>query len=241
MIRRLTAITAWLLLGHAAAAGLFWWLLRVPESSGLTLIVSGVLVLAIAVLLLWVHGSALAAWQPDTTTARSVRRGWATVVPALAAALLFLACWWITSRAAAWHTAYSGQIDAWIIASSGKSGTAWLHHTIDAVVWVARWGLGLTLSLSLAAWAIAGGFRALAGTRWLTSALNPLRWIAVAALVALAIVHTWHWIYWRPAHLTLAMEPWFVGAKLAAAALLASLGWALVLRVVTPGAAGSRQ
>lgn len=230
MIRRLAAITLWLLAGNAAAAGLFWWLIHVPESSGLTLAFSGVLVLAIALVLLVVHGGALAAWQPDATwqSVRNVRR---TMPAAAVGALLFLAVWWLTRQATDWHMAYAGQIDAWIIAGSGRSGTAWLHRGIDWTIWAARWGLGLTLALSLAAWTTGAGVRAVAGTGWMASAVRPARWIAVGVLVGVTVVLPWHWAYWRPAHLSLALEPWFVVAKLAAMGIVAALGWALVLRV----------
>jgi len=38
--RRLPLIAGWLIAGHAAAAGLFWALLQVPESSSLMLALS---------------------------------------------------------------------------------------------------------------------------------------------------------------------------------------------------------
>ena len=39
---------------------------------------------------------------------------------------------------------------------------------------------------------------------------------------------------WRPQRMNLGMEPWFVGAKLTAMAILSAVAWALTVRVVTP-------
>jgi hypothetical protein len=189
---------------------------------------------ATALLLLWVHAVALAASRPGASAVGALLRGWRAVPAVVAGAPLFMACWWITAKAFDWHAAYAGQIDAWIIASSGRSGTAWLHRAIDWTIWLLRWGVGLTASLSLAARLAGDGALALTGRGWFQSALHPGRWIAVALLIGVAVALPWHWIYWRPAHVSLAMEPWFVGGKLAVAAVVAAIGWALALRIVMP-------
>ena len=69
---------------------------------------------------------------------------------------------------------------------------------------------------------------------WIRSGISPKRWTAILALTALCFMMPWRFVYWRPPHLTLTMEPWFVGVKLGAMALLASIAWALMIRVVTP-------
>ncbi len=233
MSRRLVFVTIWLLAGNALAAALFWLLLRVPESSALTLMLSVLVLVACGLVFAWVHGTALAAWRSGASFGGTAARGWTTVPAVVLGVLLFLACWWVTARASGWHAAYAGQIDAWIIARSGRSDTAWLHRATDGAIWLLRWGIGLTLSLSLSAWALGGG-AAVARGAWVRFALDPRRWVAVALLVGLAIVLPWHWAYWRPRDLSLTLEPWFVAAKLGALAVLAAVAWALALRVVTP-------
>ena len=234
MMRRLLTVAAWLIVGHALAGGLFWELLQVPESSIAALALSAFIALLLIVLLAWVHGGALAASRPEAAAGSALRKGLLELPAVALGALLFLAVWWLTMRAASWHTAYAGQIDAWIIARSGKSDTARLHAGILWAIWFLRWGLGLTLALSLAAWSARDGVAALKRTRWVASALHPVRWLAVTALVGLMLAIPWHYVYWRPTVLSINAEPWFVAAKLAAMVVLAALGWALVLRVVTP-------
>ena len=234
MTRRLALVTIWLLAGHALAAALFWLLLRVPESSTVMLGLSALVSLACAATVAWVHGTALAAWRADVPFVRSVLRGWATVPAVLLGAILFLACWWLTARALHWHAAYAGQIDAWIIAHSGKSDTAWLHRAIEWTVWVLRWGVGLSVSMSLAAWVLAVGARGAARGGWIRFGLDPRRWVPIALLAGLAIALPWQWVYWRPRHLSLPVEPWFVAVKLGTMAVVAAAAWALAMRIATP-------
>jgi hypothetical protein len=234
--RRLSLIAGWLIAGHAAAAGLLWSLLQVPESSSLMLAISGTLLLLAALALAWTVGGALAAWRPESTPGRAMARGLGHVAAIVLGMLVFALVWWLTEKAALWHAQYGGQLDAWIIARTGKSETARLHTAIFWLLWFARWGLGLTIALSLAAWMVRDGLRTLGSARWLASALHPLRWLGVTALVGLGIALPWHHVYWRPEKMSVGAEPWFVAAKLAAIALLATVAWALTLRVVTPPA-----
>jgi hypothetical protein len=232
--RRLPLVALWIGAGYGVAAGLFWGLLQVPESSAWMLALSASLVLATVVALLWVTGGVLLAWHPQITPIRAFAAGLSASVAVAAGALLFGAIWWATRAALAWHAAHSGEIDAVIIARTGASNTAWLHRTIVWTIWLLRWGPGLTLALSLAAWIAAGGTVAIAAASWVRSAFHPKRWAVVLALVALCFMLPWRFVYWRPPHLSLAAEPWFVGAKLGGMALLAAAAWALIIRVVTP-------
>jgi hypothetical protein len=231
---RLPIVAGWLIAGHAVAAGLFWALLQVPESSAVMLGVSVIVAALVIATLVWVLGGAAAAWRPDVPPARAALRGFVHAPAVVLGALVFALAWWLTREATVWHTAYAGQIDAWIIARTGKSDTARLHAGIFWALWFLRWGLGLTIALSLVAWVVRDGPRAAIGPRWLASALNPLRWLAVTALVGLGIALPWHFAYWRPARLPIDAEPWFVGAKLAAMLIAAAVAAALTLRVVTP-------
>jgi hypothetical protein len=232
--RRLLLIAGWLIAGHAAAAGLFWALLQVPESSSLMLGVSGTLAVLALLAAVWTVGGALAAWRPETSPGGAMARGLSQLVAVVLGALVFALVWWLTEKADIWHAQYGGQLDAWIIARTGKSETARLHSAIFWLLWFLRWGLGLTIALSLAAWVVRDGVRALASARWLSSALNPLRWLMVTALVGVGIALPWHHIYWRPEKISIGAEPFFVTVKLTLLTLIVAVAWALALRVVTP-------
>jgi hypothetical protein len=234
--RRLPLIAGWLIAGHAAAAGLFWGLLRVPESSSLMLGISATLALLAVLVVVWTVGGALAAWRPEATPGHAMTRGLGHVAAVVLGVLVFAVVWWLTEKGAIWHAQYGGQLDAWIIARTGKPETARLHSAIFWLLWFLRWGLGLTIALSLAAWVVRDGLRALGSVRWLTGALNPLRWLGVTALVGLGIALPWHHVYWRPEKISMGAEPWFVTGKLVLIALVVTFAWALTLRVVTPPA-----
>lgn len=240
MTRRLPAIATWLLLGDAVAAGLFWVLLQVPESSSLMLAASALVIVAIAVVLLWVQGGALAAWRPERTPAAAFRRGLGQAGAVIGGCLVFWAVWWLTAVAARWHGNHAGQIDAWIIARSGHSETAVLHRIIVGVIWFLRWGLGVTLAGSLAAMLTAYGVSAIGRLGWLSRALNPIRWVPVTLLVGVAMMLPWEYVYWRPAKLGLGAEAWFVAGKLGLMLVLWAVAAALIVRVVTPISAPTR-
>ncbi len=231
---RLPLVALWIAAGYGVAAGIFWGLLQVPESSVWALGLSASLVLAMVIALLWVTGGVLLAWHPQITPVRAFVSGLSASVAVAAGALLFGAVWWATLAALTWHGAHAGEIDAVIIARTGASNTAWLHRTIVWAIWVLRWGPGFTLALSLAAWIAARGTAAIAAAGWIRAGCHPKRWTVVLALSALCFMLPWRFVYWRPEHLTLSTEPWFVGAKLAAMALVAAIAWALMIRVVTP-------
>ncbi len=231
---RLPLVSLWIAVGYGVPAGLFWALLQVPESSAWMLGLSASLALAIFVALLWVTGGVLLAWHPQITPMRAFVSGLSASLAVAAGALLFGAIWWATLAALTWHAAHAGEIDAVIIARTGASNTAWLHRAIVWTIWILRWGPGFTLALSLAAWIAASGTAAIGAAGWVRAAFHPKRWTVILALAALCVMLPWRFVYWRPAHLNLTTEPWFVGAKLGAMVLLASIAWALMIRVVTP-------
>ena len=71
---------------------------------------------------------------------------------------------------------------------------------------------------------------ALKDVAWLRSALAPARWLAITFWFVLLVGLPWQFVEWRPARISVAAEPWFVGAKLAVIAVALAVGWALVLR-----------
>jgi hypothetical protein len=234
MSLRLPLIALWAAIGYGAAAALFWGLLQVPESSAWMLGLSVSLVLAILIALLWVTGGILLAWHPQITPIRAFVSGLSASLAVGIGALLFAGVWWVTRAAITWHAAHAGEIDAVVMVRTGASNTAWLHRTIVWTIWVLRWGPGLTLAMSIAAWIAARGTAAIGAGDWFRAAWHPKRWMVILALSALCFMLPWRFVYWRPARLSIPAEPWFVGAKLGAMVIVAALAWALMIRVVTP-------
>lgn len=234
MSRRLAAITAWLLVGDAVVFSLFWMLLQVPESSTLMLALSATLGLLVVLGSAVVQSAAMGAWNTDVTVSVGLRTGARRALAALLAAALFALLWWLTDHAFDWHARVSGQMDAAIIARTGSPSTAWLHATVRWLIVFVRWTLALTLAVSLLGALVAGGLPALGRTDWLRHALQPRRLILLTLWFAVLDVLPWRSLYWRPANMSLAVEPWFVVAKLTLIAMAMAAGWALVLREGRP-------
>lgn len=227
---RLAAIAGWLVVGHAAAAALFWALLHIPESSIWTLALSAATAAALVAIACWVHASAAAAWDRAATPARAALVGLRRAPAALLAAALFALFWWATAEALEWQQRVAGQIDAAFIARTGSPRTGWVHATIFWTVQFVRWSLGLTLSVALLASFVADGPRTLARAEWVRRGLSPRRWLTVTFWFVLLLAIPWQVVYWRPRGLSVALEPWFVAGKLGVLAVAAAIGWALVLR-----------
>ena len=168
VIRRVAIISAWLLVGSAAWFAIFCGLLHVPESSVWMLALSAVLALALVVVAGAVLAGASAAWDLARPPAHGLRAGVRTVPAALAAALLFGAIWWLTGLLFAWHTGIAGQIDAWVIARTGRPNARWIHFTIFWVTLWVRWSIGLDAGL-VAAWRPDNGGRRSAERRRVAS------------------------------------------------------------------------
>jgi len=230
MTRRLAAITAWLLAGHAVAFGLFWMLLQVPESSTLMLAASSLLAVLTVFTAAAVQSGAMGAWTMDAPVARGLRAGARRAIAALAAALLFGALWWLTGHALEWHARLSGQMDAAVIARTDSPNTAWLHASLRWMILFVRWTLGISLAVSALGALVGDGRAALRRFDWLRQAVSPRRLLVVTAWFVVLDLLPWLQVGWRPAHLSLALEPWFVGAKLSVVAVLMAAGWALILR-----------
>jgi len=229
--RRLAIISAWLLIGHALWLAIFWGLLHVPESSVWMLALSAVLALLLVVVAATVAAGASAAWNLARSPAATLLSGIRLAPAALMAALLFAAIWWLTAAIAGWHAGVAGQIDAWVIARTGRPNARGIHFAIFWLTMTLRWSIGLTLASSLLASLVTVGGGVLTQSGWLVAALVPSRWLAITFWFVLLVAIPWQLVDWRPARLSLGLEPWFVGAKLAGIAVAMAVGWALVLRV----------
>lgn len=229
-MRRLPIIAVWLLLGHALVLALFWGLLQVPESSIGMLTLSGLLGVMIVATAGTVHAGAVNAWRADGPVSRALLAGTRHVPAFLLSLTLFGLVWLATNGALEWHARLAGQMDAAVIAQTGRTNTSWMHGAIFWAVQFIRWSLGLSLALSLFAALVRIGLRGAGRTAWVRAALTPGRWLVLTFWFVLLIAIPWQVVYWRPARLGLGVEPWFVAAKLGSIAVAMAIGWALMLR-----------
>lgn len=238
---RFLLATAWVLLGAALTAGVYWGFLITPESTIWTLMLSAVLaIVALAMAGLTANGTI--AIVSGGVSAAGMTRALKAVPAVIPAALIVLLVWWMTARLESWVAMRHGPISAWFIAQFGWDDTTWLFTTIRYVAQWFRWVITALLVLSLMAGIVASGWRALGQTAWVRRALHP-RAIAVATLAFVLLVAL-PWIYlvpWRPKNLPASsVEFVFIAAKLSLAALLCGIGAALVVREVSHPAAVSQ-
>lgn len=242
MIRRLVIVTCWLLLGHAVLAGLYYWLLNVPESSVWMLGTSAMLGIAIVALGLYVYAVGIAGWLPDRTAARGIARAGRHVGSLLPPIVLLGLALWAGARADAWHAAHRGEIDAALMARFNQAETAWVHTTWYWLLFTLKYAVALSLALAWVVSGMTGGLRGLAAPRWVLRGLDPRAWGSILAAELVLITLPWRFVFWRPASLPATRaEVLFVGAKLAVIAVAAAIGWAIVLgipvwRAMRPGA-----
>jgi hypothetical protein len=239
MTRRLLSITAWLAFGHALLLGLFWSLLQVPESNTAMLVVSVVVAAAIVAAAGWVEAVALGLWVAGTSWRESLRRARIAPVPAVVALTSFGVIWLLTAHLRAAWFGHTGEIDAWLMQRLGWTRTAGLHSVAGWVIGFIRFVVGGLIALTILAWALAGGMRALARPgRWLGAAPAP-RPLVVGGLLFHGLVWLpWRAAFWRPAWLAPNwQEAAFAAVKLGLLYAIANLGWATILRLVQDGAA----
>lgn len=235
---RALAILGCVTLGHAAAAGLFWWFVNVPESNVAMLALSAVLIVLLIVALGWTEAAAVLLWDPALGFRCAARRA-LDALPAFAmGALVFAFFWWITARADTWTTEYSGQIDAWWMSNVGSTKTAWIHSGFAIALWFARYVIGVSLGVAALAAGALHGSRALASTRWVRAGLSRRQVGAIGFAIVLLMWLPLRATDWRPASIPpVTIEAVFVAVKLGVIYLVANFGWALVLRAGARAAA----
>jgi hypothetical protein len=236
MIGRFLKATLWLLVGHAALAGVYWGLLNVPESNVAMLGVSAVLVL------LLVGGAAIVEGVGLRILAARAER-WSAMrylacVPAfIVAAALWLAISWAVGWVEARHTAHASEIDAWLIAHGDWTRTAWLHRTIEIVLWLLRYVVGLSLAVGVFVLCTVDGVGETLRPRRFVAGLGWKRLLIVAVAIVVFVWLPWRAAYWRPHSLPHNLaQPLFAAARLALIALVVHVGWAIVLWSAIPRA-----
>ncbi len=236
MIAPLLATTACLAVGHALVLGLFWLLLRVPESNFFMLATSTLIVVAGIAFAGWVEGLGVATWTPGSRWRDSAIRSARALPGVPVAVLLFGLVFVLTRLAGATWDGRRGEIDAWLILHFGWARTAGLHKTVAWVLHVVRWVVGLSLALNVIGWAVVRGVRALGDAAWLAAAFSPRRLVLLGAILYGLIWLPWQAAYWRPGWLAPNwQEMVFVVAKLSLLYLVASCAWSGILKVVESG------
>ena len=232
---RLVSVTLWILAGAALTGGAYWSFLVTPESTVGALAASSLLIITAAFLAAVTVGGAILGWR-DGLSASHLRTTITGVPAAVPGALVVFAVWWLVGRATDSVTIYSGQINAWFIASFGWDDVSWLFTGIAWFsVWL-KWVVAPMLALSLMVSVLVAGWRTLTGMRWVTRALAPLS-LGIAT-IAFGVLIAAPWTYltpWRPEGLpATSIELAFIIAKLSVTALLMASGLALIIRQATP-------
>ncbi len=231
---KLMAVTLWVLAGAALAGGAYWAFLITPESTVGSLAVSAALLLAALCLVALTVSGAIAGWRHGISSShlRSAVAGVPAFVPA---ALIIVLFWWLVGIATVRVAIYSGQINAWFIATLGWADVSWLFAGIRWVALWLKWVVAPMLAVSIMAGIISSGWWALAGAAWIRRALMPTH-LGVATLLFAGLVAA-PWVYltpWRPAGLpATSVELVFITAKLSVTALLMAMGVALIIRQAT--------
>ena len=232
---RLVTVTLWLLAGAALTAGAYWSFLITPESTAWTLAASALLALTAAFLAGVTISGAIVGWRHGLS-ASHLRRAMAGLPAAVPAALVVFTIWWLVGSATDRITIYSGQINAWFIASFGWDDVSWLFTGIDwLAVWL-KWVVAPMLAFSLMASLLAQGWHRPTDISWLTRALAPRTLVTATLLFAVLVAVPWIYLApWRPTGLpATSIELAFIIAKLSATALLMAIGAALIIRQASP-------
>ena len=216
------------IVGAALAGGAYWELLRVPESNVLALLLSALLVLAGALILGITVGTVIAVAGGQTPRA-AVARGVRALPGFLLGTVVLLALVWLTGTIGEQWALHRGEIDALFLRYAGTDRTDGVHTSIEWLMWLLRWGLGLA-----AVAASTAGVAAVQGTgavRGLGRALAPLP-LGATVLALLAGWGLWSYVYWRPKGMTADLtELAFVSVKLGVMFLAGAVLVVLVLHV----------
>ena len=228
---KLVLAAAWILIGAAVTAAVYWGFLITPESTVWALMVSAVLAVVVLALAGFTIAGAIAVWWHGASS-RAVQIAARSIPGIVPAALIVALIWWLVHRAEIWIAMRSGQINAWFIARFGWDDMSWLFTAIGVAAGWLRWVIAALLAVSLMAAFAAAGWRALAQGSWLRRALGA-RAIAASTLW-FGVLVALPWLYllpWRPRNLPpTSIEFAFIAAKLTTAAILFALGTALIVR-----------
>lgn len=242
-MRRGFLIFGWLLAGHGVVAACYALLITLTDANALVLTSSALALLGGFIAWALTDATTLAWLVPGTSFreawGRALRRG----VPALAlATALLLLSWWTVDRASQWSRAHAAEFDAWMIATFDTTRTSWAHRVVNALSYVLRNIVSVSLAASLMVAVVMSGLRGALSRRWIASGLSRYQLGLVAGAMVLLVSLPWAFAAWRPRGLPPTwVEAVFVGIKLAALVLLAHLAWLAVLFAAQHSYGSSRQ
>lgn len=205
-----STLLLWLLhlIGNALLLWLGYYWLGLGEADAANLLWSGLIALGGIAAALWIHGSALVYFDPNTEhhLSRALIRAGRNLLPllvvALCAAMVYAFLAYINSRF---------EHNAFLIGSYATMRTrkpvapANVLHWYHVLIWILRWLLvpallfPLTAAVARSGWA---GFRL--GS--LRRSRNVLYWIEVCVLLVLAIIVPLHMMNWIPQFSRFAMQ-----------------------------------
>jgi hypothetical protein len=232
---RLLLASAWILIGSAITAGVYWGFLVTPESTIWALMVSALLaIVALAMIGLTANGALVI--LSHGVSAAGLRRALASIPSVVPAAFIVLLVWWLTSRAETWIALRTGAINAWFIARFGWDDVSWLFSGARYLAEWFRWVISALLALSLMAGVAAVGWQTIAEVAWLRRALRPRAMLAATLWFVALIALPWMFLVpWRPRNLPpSSIEFAFIVAKLSVSAILFACGAALVAYEASP-------
>lgn len=239
MRRALAASAGWLAAGQTTVGALYWTFLHTPESNALMLAVSASLAALVVLAAALGLGLAIQAWRADAPlrvrAATAIGATPALLLGVIAGALLWGGAGAVAARAAA----RSGEIAAWVIAATGRSDDGLVLRTATALTFWVQVVAAPVLALAIFAAGVGGGAGAVVRAHW-RHALAPrvlaeaTIWIVglvilplrAAAAPLTGIPPTW-------------VEPAVAAGRLAAIAVAATIGGALVCGTIAR-AAGPR-
>lgn len=228
MKARVALIAAWLIAGQVIVGALYWRFLVTPESNSAMLVVSAGLVLAMVLVAGVTIGSAIL-----TSASSSISRGVWGAPWIVVAVLPALVLWWLVSRADAWIAAHSGEVAAWFIARLGWADVSWLMRSLDYISLWLRVVVAPLLALALFAALLFRGRAALGQFWWIGRALRPSTLVVSTIAFALLIALPLQAAYWQPPGLPDTwVQPAAAGLRLLAIALVATVGWAIMIAMV---------
>jgi hypothetical protein len=232
MMRPLALSTAWMLLGAALFAALFWAFLNTPESTMVMLALSALLVVAMYAVLSVTWSGALIGWQRGWSSGVGLRSA-AGVLPFLPAGLFLAGVWWLVGRALGWIDGHSGELLAWLMVTLGWTDA---RPLLQAVHYIAEWLRVVVAPFAALAWlgdVLTGGWHPAVASTSLRRAFAPTRLALVTVVAGVFVLAPLYFgIYWVPGGLPPTwVEPVFAVAKMSVIALVGAIGCSLIARL----------
>jgi hypothetical protein len=226
----------WLLnlVGNAAALGIWYYWLLIPDAHGWQVAWSAVLALATVLFVLWLRAGTLAwfriaEFRTQPTIGGAFRRGLRHVVPlAIWAALGACIAWFILSA-----SNYTPQFSVWIRqkVNAGPSPRNVMHGS-DWVLFLVFWIVFPALWAPVATTIAAVGFSGRHVARSFRVLRQPLYWILLCILIALGAWVPYKLITWVPELTTLRQQAWSAGLRFVAAYIILITAFVLMIWMV---------